>query len=102
MEIKNFLECLINIVLKTILCKSSTWMVLFQRVNCNIFFPVVSAWRIYFEQSECLYRSFISWINDRCLWKRGDGCPMTKISYKAMIGSKKLDAFFKEAKEEEE
>jgi len=27
---------------------------------------------------------------------------MTKISYKAMMGSKKLDAFFKEAKEEEE
>jgi len=27
---------------------------------------------------------------------------MNKISYKAMMGSKKLDSFFKESKEEEE
>ena len=31
--------------------------------------------------------------------KRGDWCPM-KISYKAMMSSKKLDSFFKEEEEE--
>ena len=40
-------------------------------------------------------------ITDRCLGKRGDGYFM-KISYKAQMSSRRLDAFFKERNEEEE
>ena len=34
--------------------------------------------------------------------KRGDWCPMNKISYKAQMSCKKLDSFFGKQKEEEE